>query len=621
MLRLALLSFVLLTGHLAHGAQSTPNFIVFLTDDLGWGDLGCQGHPEIKTPHLDEFATQGMRFTQCYSACSVCSPSRSSILTGRTPYRNGVWRWIPEGSEYHLRTSEITIATLLKQRGYGTCHAGKWHLNGKFNSPDQPQPDDHGYDHWLATQNNAAPNHLNPTNYVRNREPVGPMQGPSAILAVSEAIEWLKSRPADAPPFFITVWTHEPHLPIESAPEYMAPYQHLDDPDLRQHHGNVTQMDAAFGKLMSAVDEFGFRENTCVFFTSDNGPEGNGLKGRTRGSTGGLRGRKRHTHEGGIRVPGMIRWPGHVEPGSVCETPVIGSDIFSTICDIVDVPLPADRIIDGTSLVPLFAGQGIERAEPLYWRNHLAPSQYKVALRIGDYKIVGSDDLTKFELYNIADDWQETTDLAEQQPERFAALRQQLIDYDASVLADGPDWWKHEAPPKRKVSAELAPGKDETGQFAVVRGGTVTKVDGGIELTGQGECLALEKLAEPIREGTFRVRYQSTVSSGRTRNALFCFAQEPSNAGTIKVGTAIGLGQHVAFQGDWSQLGNLAKVNADFRPTDDFELEVTINCAEHTLTATINGDKLTATLPNNLKQIEYVGYYTKQTSSRFERVE
>ena len=190
-----LLSLVLVlvsTFALRHAAgedeQARPNIVIFLTDDQGWGDLACYGHPLIRSPNLDKFASEGMRFTQCYSACAVCSPSRSAILTGRTPYRNGVWRWIPDGSEYHLRQSEISIAKLLRERGYATCHVGKWHLNGKFNSPDQPQPDDHGYDWWLATQNNARPNHINPTNYVRNREATGKLVGPSAVVAVEEAV-------------------------------------------------------------------------------------------------------------------------------------------------------------------------------------------------------------------------------------------------------------------------------------------------------------------------------------------------------------------------------------------------------------------------------------------------
>lgn len=431
-------------------ADRSPNVLIFLTDDQGWGDLACYGHPRIKSPNLDRFATESLRLTQCYSACSVCSPSRSAILTGRTPYRNGVFRWIPNNSMYYLRTSEITIAEILKEKGYETCHVGKWHLNGKFNSDQQPQPDDHGYDHWFATQNNAAPNHLNPTNFVRNGNPTGKLQGPSSHICVQEALKWLDQRADKTRPFLITVWTHEPHMPIESAAEFMKPYVDIPDEGIRQHHGNITQMDAAFGKLMQGLDRRNFRENTIVFYTSDNGPEGNGLKGRTRGSTGGLRGRKRHSHEGGIRVPGMIRWPGHIKPGSVSDQPVIGSDIFATICEIVGHPLPTDRIIDGTSLLPLFNGKKISREQPLYWRNHLAPIDTRVAMRVGDWKILGSDDLTRFELYNIQTDWKETRDLSTIEKERFEQMKRKLIEYDAAVLADGPDWWKLDKPRKRR---------------------------------------------------------------------------------------------------------------------------------------------------------------------------
>lgn len=437
--------------------QSRPNIVVFLADDLGWGDLGCYGHPRIKTPHLDRFAKQGLRFTQCYAACAVCSPSRSAILTGRTPYRNGVWRWIPARHKVHLRKSEITIPSLLKSRGYDTCHVGKWHLNGHFNSDRQPQPDDHGYDHWFATQNNAAPTHKNPRNFVRNGKPVGELKGFSAPLVAGEAINWLKNRKDKSRPFFLTVWTHEPHLPIESDPQFMSLYSDLEDPGIRQHHGNVTQLDHAFGTLMKALDEMKYTDNTFVIFTSDNGPEGSGKgnprqpnsqRNRTRGSTGGLRGRKRHSHEGGIRVPGIVRWPGHVKPGTTTDTPVIGSDIFTTVCDIVNVPIPTDRTIDGASILPVFDGKPVQRTQPLYWRNHLAPEKYRVALRIGDWKIIGNDKLTAFELYNIKKDEKETSDLAARFPQKFAEMKAALIRQDQEVLKEGPDWWKNE--PKRK---------------------------------------------------------------------------------------------------------------------------------------------------------------------------
>lgn len=598
-----------------------PNFIVFLTDDQGWGDLGCYGHPVIKSPNLDRFATEGLRLTQCYAACSVCSPSRSAILTGRTPYRNGVWRWIPGGSQYHLRQSEITIASLLKNHGYETCHAGKWHLNGKFNSDAQPQPDDHGYDHWLATQNNAAPNHLNPVNYVRNRQEVGRMEGPSAVIAASEAISWLKARKDPNTPFFITVWTHEPHMPIESAPEYMKPYAEIQDEGLRQHHGNITQMDDAFGKLMAAVDDMGYRDNTVVFFTSDNGPEGDGTKGRTRGSTGGLRGRKRHTHEGGIRVPGIMRWPGHIAAGSTSDTPVIGSDIFTTICMITDIPLPNDRTIDGASLLPMFEGDAIVREQPLYWRNHLAPQEFRVGMRIGDWKIVSSDDLTSFELYNIAKDPQETNDLAASEPQRFAELKQRLIDYDASVLAEGPDWWKEDAQEAQRPVKTVEPplGQDSTKDFDIVLGAKLAANDFGYRLQSAAEGLALLELDDPITgQATVRVTYRNAIDGQATMNGALVIADQPTHASSVKIGTAIGMRQHVAFDGDWGNVGNLAtkRVN-NMKPTETFELELRLDLARHSATAVINQTQFRFKLPEHVKAVRYVGLYNKSTATDF----
>ena len=426
-----------------------PNIVFVLTDDMGYGDLGCYGHPIMKTPNLDKFATQGVKFAQCYSASSVCSPSRSASLTGRTPYRNGVFTWIPEGREIYLRESEITIGKLLKERGYETCHVGKWHLNGKFNSPEQSQPDDHGYDWWFATQNNAAPSHKNPENFVRNGEKVGKMEGFSAPLIVEEGINWLKNHRDPNKPFFLAVWMHEPHLPIESDSKFMDIYPEIDDPDQRQHHGNITQVDHAFGMLMKVLDEMALTENTFVIFTSDNGPEGDGKRRRTRGSTGGLRGRKRWLYEGGIRVPGIVRWPGHVKPGTVCHQPIIGSDIFTTICDIVDIPLPSDRTIDGASILPAFEGKPIQRKVPMYWRYHGAP-KWQIAVRKGDWKILASKDLNQFEFYNLKNDRNETNNLIEIEPERFEATKQTLIKLNAEIEEEGPDWWKNYTNKKTK---------------------------------------------------------------------------------------------------------------------------------------------------------------------------
>ncbi len=436
-------ALLLSTPITTHAADGPPNIVIFLADDLGFGDLGCYGHPIIQTPNLDAFAKQGTRFTQCYAACAVCSPSRSAILTGRTPYRNGVFTWIPEDREIHLRASEIALPKLLKERGYATCHVGKWHLNGHFNKPTQPQPNDHGYDWWLATQNNAAPSHENPSNFVRNGQPVGTLEGYSAPLIVDEATAWLKQHRDPSKPFLLSVWAHEPHYPIKSSPEFKAKYLDLTDDVQREHHANVTQLDHAFGKLMQTLDELKLADNTVVFFTSDNGPEGDGIKSPGRGSTGGLRGRKRAVYEGGIRVPGIMRWPGKTQPGTTSDVPVIGTDIFVTAVGIAQAKLPTDRILDGGNMLAAIEGRAVERARPLYWRCVIAPGPLKTAMRIGDWKILADEQLTRFELYNLQNDPQEKTNLRATQPAKFEAMKTALVKLNTEIEAEGPDWWKN----------------------------------------------------------------------------------------------------------------------------------------------------------------------------------
>lgn len=440
-----LLSSCLLLAAPLHAAQ--PNLVLFLADDLGYGDLGCYGHPVIQTPNLDAFAKQGVRLKQCYAASAVCSPSRSALLTGRTPHRNGVYTWIAEGAEVHLRTSEITLPSLLKQAGYTTCHSGKWHLNGLFNNPAQPQPGDHGYDWWMATQNNAAPTHENPGNFARNGQPVGPMQGYSAPLVVREAVTWLKEKRDASKPFFLAVWTHEPHYPIKSDPKFKALYPDLTDDVQREHHANVTQMDHAFGMLMRALDEQKLAESTFVFFTSDNGPEGDGVKSPGRGSSGGLRGRKRDLHEGGIRVPGIARWPGRIRAGTTSDVAVIGSDIFPTMLGIAGVETPKDRTLDGVNALAALDGSAsrLERPQPLFWRLHMAPNA-KIAMRVDEWKILANAELTEFELYNLKDDPKETTDLKDRESQRYHELKGRLIENNARIDAEGPDWWKRLSP-------------------------------------------------------------------------------------------------------------------------------------------------------------------------------
>ena len=606
-------------------AADRPNVVVFLVDDMGWGDLGCYGNEVIKSPHLDKFATEGVRFTQCYSACGVCSPSRASILTGRTPYRNGVWRWIPGGHSTHLRESEITMPQLLREGGYTTCHVGKWHLNGHFNDDRQPQPDDHGYDHWMATQNNAAPSHKNPTNFVLNGEPMGKLEGFSAPLVATEGVRWLREVRDQEKPFLLSVWTHEPHLPIESAEEFMAPYAQIGDEGIRQHHGNITQLDHAFGIVMKGLDELGLRDNTIVFFTSDNGPEGRGTNGRTRGSTGGLRGRKRDSHEGGIRVAGLVRWPGHIQPGTVSKVPVIGSDIFTTVLGIAGIGIPQDRIIDGVDIRPAFEGKPVERPVPLFWRNHIAPEKSDAAMRIGDWKLIADRSFSEFQLYEIEKDWQEKNDLAAENPEKLAEMKEKFLEVWRGIEAEGPrDWWEKEPPRQRKPrgkksGAKLGEGKDETGDWSVVRGGTVTKSELGYRLATDGEAIALRKLDEPISgsgRAVFKLDYQTAVDAV-TRNAMFCFGEQASNDELIKAGTAIGKGTHEIFEGGWGNAGSGAVKKVAFDADQKFDAHVVIDLGKRKVVLEVGETRLERALPDGLKAVRFVGIYAKATASDF----
>jgi arylsulfatase A len=273
------------------------------------------------------------------------------------------------------------------------------------------------------------------------------MQGYSAPLVVAEALEWLTQKRDPKKPFFMTVWTHEPHYPIKSDPKFKALYPQLKDDIQAEHHANVTQMDSAFGQLMKKLDEEGLRDQTLVFFTSDNGPEGDGVTSPGRGSSGGLRGRKRDMHDGGIRVPGLVRWPGHIPASSVCETPVIGSDVFPTLLTAAGMKVPESVTLDGVNVLEVLKGRSstMERVQPLFWRLLMAPNM-KMAMRVGDWKILADEAMQKFELYDLKNDPKETQDRQSQEVARFAQMRTQLMQHVAAVDSEGPDWWKRLSP-------------------------------------------------------------------------------------------------------------------------------------------------------------------------------
>jgi arylsulfatase A len=334
-----------------------------------------------------------------------------------------------------------------------------------FNHPAHPQPGDHGYDWWLATQNNASPSHQNPNNFVRNGVAIGEQTGYAAPLVVNEAIQWLTRERDKARPFFLAVWTHEPHYPIKSDPRFKLLYPELTDEVQREHHANVTQLDFAFGELMKTLDLQQLAANTFVFFTSDNGPEGDGVRTPGRGSTGGLRGRKRDLHEGGVRVPGIARWPGKIPAATRLQVPIIGSDLFPTLVGLGKGELPADRVLDGVDVLALLCGsaQQVVRPQPLYWRLDMAPNA-KVAMRVGDWKILASEDLQQFELYNIAVDPAEQTDLKESHSQTFVTMRDQLIQHTRQVEQEGPDWWRTYSADGGRTPEQVAATKAKKGK-------------------------------------------------------------------------------------------------------------------------------------------------------------
>lgn len=429
---------VLHTPHASAADGTKPNIIILLCDDLGYGDLSCFAHPATKTPHLDKLASEGLKLTNCYSAMPVCSPSRAGLMTGRVPNRLGIHDWIPARSGVYLRPQEVTFAQLLRKAGYRTLHAGKWHLNSKVDG-SEPTPGDAGFEHWLYTQNNAAPNHLNPTNFIRNGKPAGKLNGPSSHIVVEEAMQWLGG--VKDQPFFLNLWFHETHEPVAAAEEYLQLYPDESNVDRKHYYGDVSQMDAAVGKLMKFLDDNKLRENTFVFFSSDNGPETlNRYKAgfRSFGSPGPLRGMKLHVTEAGYRVPGIIRWPSRIKASTVSTEPVCSVDLLPTLCAMAQVDPPRDRALDGASLLPLFEGKPVVRPHPLYWQYDRALSEpWTISMREGPWKLLANTTLDRFALHNLDEDVSEKIDLAEKHPERVRSMAAIMKALHAQIAEDG----------------------------------------------------------------------------------------------------------------------------------------------------------------------------------------
>ncbi|MCG6156492.1 sulfatase-like hydrolase/transferase [Rubinisphaera margarita] len=434
-------------------AGERPNVVMLLSDDLGFRDIGCYDGP-VDTPTLDSLAARGVRFTDFYSGCAVCSPSRATLLTGRHHIRAGVYSWIHDPSQQsHLLEREITLAEILKEQGYATAHVGKWHLGLPGHGKDKPTPDAHGFDYWFATWNNAEPSHHNPVNFIRNGEAVGPLEGYSCQLVVDEAIDWLDSRSDDEEPFFLNVWFHEPHAPIAAPDEIVEQYGKVND-KAAIYSGTIENTDRAVARLLKKLAAVDSPENTLIIYASDNGTY-------RQDRTGNLKGRKGQNWEGGIRVPGIFSWPGTIRQDRVSHVPAGIVDILPTVCGLLEIDAPGDRAIDGSDLAPVLKGneKAFTRHQPLFW--HLQKSRPIVAMRDGNYSLVAdpnyelstsnmfeeawipqikSGSYTNFRLYDLVKDPQQKQDLAASRPELTEKLRKKLLEINASIMADGPDW-------------------------------------------------------------------------------------------------------------------------------------------------------------------------------------
>lgn len=399
-----------------------PNIILIMSDDQGWGQVGYMDHPHLKgkTPHLDAMAESGIRFNRFYAAASVCSPTRASVLTGRSPRRTGV-----PGLHKRLCLQEKTLPQALKKAGYATGHFGKWHLGGVQGSampilPDDPNgPGHYGFDDYLSATNYIEMDPL----MTRNGEIVY-LEGESSVLMVEAGLEFIESKQDQ--PFFAVLWYGSPHWPYRALEQDLAGLPKTMDKHVRSLLGEIIAMDRSIGMLRDRLRELNLAENTLIWFCSDNG-------GRTHDphAMAGLRGAKGGLFEGGIRVPGLIEWPGRIKP-QVTEFPASTMDIMPTLVDLLDLPEDSMLdVVDGESLAPLFSGDLPERTRPIFFGNK------GMALIEGRYKLVknGNGNGPQWELFDLEKDFGETTDLAGRYPERADRMKEEAMAIAASIDA------------------------------------------------------------------------------------------------------------------------------------------------------------------------------------------
>ena len=440
-----------------------PNIILCMTDDQGWGDTGYNGHPILKTPHLDQMAKEGVTFTRFYSAAAMCSPTRGSVYTGRNPYRYG----ITFAMKGRLEESEITLSQVLKKNGYTTGHFGKWHLGtlsqkkgdqkrwGAF----QARPERYFCPPWLravdrcfVTESKVPTwnplldpgkiggknkNAANPESKPYGNDYfIGPGQiesdnteGDDSRVIMDRALPFIKKAVSSEQPFLAVIWFHTPHSPVVGGPKHLALYK--DQPEQARHYyACLSAMDEQVGRLRAELKTLGVAENTMLSFCSDNGPARQGSP-RHVGSNGGLSGYKLSIKEGGIRVPGLMVWPDQIKSPRTVTAPCVTSDYFPTILDALNLPLPSDRIYDGRSLLPLISGKEKTRNKPIGFLNKNGAESVWMEDR---YKLI----VTKkgAQLFDIPADAAEKKDLAEAEAAEKARLSKALTSWKEDVMKE-----------------------------------------------------------------------------------------------------------------------------------------------------------------------------------------
>ncbi|MCK0134939.1 sulfatase-like hydrolase/transferase [Arenibacter sp. S6351L] len=429
-----ILFILIIGGFQVLSAQETqrPNIILVMSDDQGWGQTGYNNHPILKTPNLDEMAENGIRFNRFYAGAPVCSPTRASVLTGRSNDRTAVY-----AHGYAMCKQEKTLAQALKEAGYKTAHFGKWHLNGlrgpgvPILASDERNPGKFGFDEWLSVTNFFD---IDPI-MSRNGEFVE-MKGESSHIIVDEALRFIEKEKGNGQPLLVVIWYGSPHAPWSAEERDKEIFGTLDE-KAQNHYGELVSMDQSIGNLRMGLRSMKLEENTLVWFNSDNG----GLPNFGPETVGGLRGYKGKIYEGGLRVPCIIEWPAGISRKQVTDYPASTMDIFPTLADIVDLPTSSMGFpIDGSSIKKLFSTGLKIREKPIPFRY-----RGKAAIVDNNYKLISQDISKKeFELYDVVKDPNETRNIISKKKKTADRMIKEFTKWNQSVEAsiEGKDYPK-----------------------------------------------------------------------------------------------------------------------------------------------------------------------------------